>query len=179
MRRLPTLLLLLGIAFVPGLAAAQSFNCHRAHYPDEKRICAEPVLSRLDEQLAAVYDDTIRRLGPARARQLDNEESAWVVERRRCGADYGCIERSYLGRIAELSAMASPRRTASQPAPPAAIPHAAPPPRPERPVAAAPPPAPTPAPAPAPAPTPPAPPPSGSSAPGSAAPVWVNPAPSQ
>src|SRR5215207_9503474 len=126
MRRLPILLLLLGIAFVPGLAAAQSFNCHRAHYPDEKRICAEPGLSRLDEQLAAVYDDAIRRLGPSRARQLDNEEGAWVVERRRCGADYGCIERSYLGRIAELSAMASAPRTASQPEPPAAIPPAAP-----------------------------------------------------
>jgi len=178
MRRLPILLLFLGIVFAPGLAAAQSFNCHRAHYPDEKRICAEPALSRLDEQLAAVYNDAIRRLGPSRARQLDNEESAWVVERRRCGADYGCIERSYLGRIAELSAMASPPRTASPPRH-APIPPAAPPPRPERPVAAAPPPAPTPAPAPAPAPTPPAPPPSGSSGPGSAAPVWVNPAPSQ
>jgi uncharacterized protein len=164
MRRLPILLPLLGIVFTPGLAAAQSFNCQRASYPDEKRICAEPALSRLDEQLAAVYDDAIRRLGPSRARQLDNEETAWVVERRRCGADYGCIERSYLGRIAELAAMASPPRTASQPAPHAPTPPAAPPSRPERPVAAAP---------------RPAPPPSGSSAPRSAAPVWINPAPSQ
>lgn len=155
MRRLPILLLILGIVFTPGLAAAQSFNCHRASYPDEKRICAEPALSRLDEQLAAVYDDAIRRLGPSRARQLDNEESAWVIERRRCGADYGCIERSYLGRIAELSAMASPR-TASPPA--------LAPPRSERPAAAAP---------------RSAPPPSGSSAPGSASPAWINPAPSQ
>jgi uncharacterized protein len=156
MHSLPTLMLLLAVVMAPGLAAAQSFNCNRARYPDEKRICAEPVLSRLDEQLAAAYGAAIRRLGPSRARQLDNEEDAWVVERRRCGADYGCIERNYLERIAELSAMGSSPRPAVQP-------------RLERPAAAEPPPAPTPAPAPPPS----------NTAPRRAGPAWINPAPAQ
>ena len=32
-------------------AQAQSFNCRKAYFPDEKLICTSPELSRLDERL--------------------------------------------------------------------------------------------------------------------------------
>jgi uncharacterized protein len=113
MRHVATLLVLSVMTLAPDFAAAQSFKCKRAHYPDEKLICAEAALSRLDEQLATAYDNAMRRLSPQRAQELDEEEEIWVVQRRRCGANYSCIERRYLDRLAELAAIASAARSTS------------------------------------------------------------------
>ena len=102
MRRSFALLLMAAAIASPGLAGAQSFNCAKAFYADEKRICREPGLSRLDEHLARVYAEVSRRLGE-RGLKLEKEEDAWVRERRNCGPNYRCIERKYLNRIAELN----------------------------------------------------------------------------
>lgn len=108
MRPFLAMAILLGAAASDGAAMAQSFNCARASYADEHRICREPVLSRLDEELAEAYGRAMRRLSRREAARLDREEEAWVVARRRCGADDRCIERAYRDRIGELAAIAGP-----------------------------------------------------------------------
>jgi uncharacterized protein YecT (DUF1311 family) len=87
---------------------AQSFNCRYAHHRDEKLICRNPGLAKLDEELASVYRRLILRLSRGEGEQLDREEEAFVIARRKCGAQRACIDQKYRDRIRELeSALAN------------------------------------------------------------------------
>jgi uncharacterized protein len=81
---------------------AQSFSCHQAHHPDERTICHDPLLGRLDEELASMYRRLLLRLPKEEGEQLYKEEDAFVILRSRCGAQRACIEESYHRRIREL-----------------------------------------------------------------------------
>ena len=81
---------------------AQSFNCRYAHHRDEKLICKDPALAKLDEQLASVYRRLILRLPRGEGERLDRDEEAFVVARRHCGDQRACIEQKYRDRIREL-----------------------------------------------------------------------------
>lgn len=94
---------LLVLLAVPALA--QSFNCHKAFYADEKTICGERGLSRLDSELATLFGDVSSRLPAAQRATLQRRETGWVVARRRCGKDPGCIAGFYERRIQQLDAM--------------------------------------------------------------------------
>lgn len=93
-------------------AAAQSFNCHKAFFADEKTICQEPRLSRLDSELATLFGHVSSRLAPTQRAALKRDETAWVVARRRCGHDGPCIAGFYERRIRQLDA----RLAANEPA---------------------------------------------------------------
>src|SRR4051812_3261816 len=84
-------------------AQAQSFNCHKAYFPDEKLICENQELSVLDERLNGIFSRNMRHLSPPERRALDREEEQWVIARRRCGMQYRCIEAFYHRRIDELA----------------------------------------------------------------------------
>ena len=84
-------------------AQAQSFNCRKAYFPDEKLICTSPELSNLDERLDWIFRQNMRLLSKPGRDALDREEERWVVARRRCGGDHRCVEGFYRGRIGELT----------------------------------------------------------------------------
>ena len=84
-------------------AQAQSFNCRKVYFADEKLICESPELSMLDERLDRIFRGNMRLLSPAGRDALDREEERWVVARRRCGWNHSCIEHFYRRRIAELA----------------------------------------------------------------------------
>jgi uncharacterized protein len=87
---------------------AQSFNCRYAHHRDEKLICRDPALAKLDEELASVYGRLILRFSRGEGEQLDRAEEAFVIARRKCDAQRACIEQKYGDRIRELkSALAN------------------------------------------------------------------------
>jgi uncharacterized protein len=88
-------------------AAAQSFDCRLAHYPDEKTICEHPALSRLDEQLATRYQQEADQLDKDQRAAFEQHEDMFVRARRRCGTNAGCIAQSYENRIGELENMLS------------------------------------------------------------------------
>ena len=96
---LPTLLI---TAHGTGQLKAQSFNCRYARHPDETVICHDPLLGRLDEELASMYRRLVLRLPKEEGEQLYREEDAFVILRSRCGAQRACIEESYRRRIREL-----------------------------------------------------------------------------
>jgi uncharacterized protein len=98
----PGLLTLLITAIGTGQLKAQSFNCRYARHPDERAICHDPLLARLDEELASVYRRLFLRLPKEEGEQLYKEEDAFVILRSRCGAQRACIEESYRRRIREL-----------------------------------------------------------------------------
>jgi uncharacterized protein YecT (DUF1311 family) len=97
---------MVAVAVIAGATAgaqAQSFNCHRAYFPDEKLICMSPELSTLDERLDRVFRQNMRLLSKPGRDALDREEERWVVARRHCGPDHHCIEGFYRSRIGELA----------------------------------------------------------------------------
>src|SRR5438270_10256853 len=96
------LLALLITASGIGQLKAQSFNCRYARHPAERAICHDPLLARLDEELASVYRRLLLRLPKEEGEQLYKEEEAFVILRGRCGAQRACIEESYRRRIREL-----------------------------------------------------------------------------
>lgn len=101
-----------------GMANAQSFNCRRAYFADEKLICTRPELAQLDNQLASVFGRAIGRLSPSERTALENGETQWAIGRRKCHSDFACIAQHYRSRIEQLSPPAS--RRASEQAPPTA-----------------------------------------------------------
>ena len=84
-------------------AQAQSFNCRKAYFPDEKLICTSPRLSMLDERLDWIFRQNMRLLSKPGRDALDREEERWVVARRRCGSDHRCVEGFYRSRIGNLT----------------------------------------------------------------------------
>jgi uncharacterized protein len=103
--------LCLVILFCLSLGPATSANaqswCRNAARPDEKLICKDAHLSGLDAELNGAFRRVHRELsGPAKSR-LDRDEFGWLLSRHRCGADYGCIERSYVERIEALNGSAA------------------------------------------------------------------------
>jgi uncharacterized protein len=98
---LGALLIATGVG-APTAANAQSFDCRHARYADEKMICRQPLLGQLDEELAAIYRRVLLNLPRAERGELDRNEDAFVLARRRCGGHRACIEQSYRRRIREL-----------------------------------------------------------------------------
>jgi uncharacterized protein len=95
-------LIITGLGAAP--AAGQSFDCRNARYADERAICRHPGLGQLDQELASAYDRVMRKLPKEERDVFDNNETAFVTARRRCGDHPACIEQSYRNRIQELQA---------------------------------------------------------------------------
>lgn len=110
--RAPALLLLAtaGIAW-SGAAGAASFDCGKAATPAEKAICADPALSKADDDLAAAYKAALAAtLDPASLRRAQRQ---WLQDRDRTdvASDYLL---AYTNRITELAKQAQAWRALSR-----------------------------------------------------------------
>jgi uncharacterized protein len=83
-----------------GLPAA-GFDCRKARTEDEKAICANAELSKLDDEMTAAFKTAsgpmsgdARRISAFRRDQAD-----WVKERGRCGGTVTCLKSEYASRI--------------------------------------------------------------------------------
>jgi uncharacterized protein len=85
-------------------AEAASFNCAKAAKPDEIAICANPHLSDLDVQMAALYGVRmeIPMLMGARGAAQD-EQRSFLAKRGACGGKVACIQQAYVTRISQLN----------------------------------------------------------------------------
>jgi len=84
------------------LSPAASFDCSKATTAVEQMICANPVLARLDERLAAAYASA--RAESPRPDVLRNEQRQWLLDvRDRCG-DLACLQSAYEQRLSALQA---------------------------------------------------------------------------
>ncbi len=88
-----------------GAAGAASFDCNKARAPDEKAICNDRALNDQDVRMSLLYDIT-RRLVPMGSRDaIQDDQKAWLQNRRGCGADRACLARSYRSRVDALTAV--------------------------------------------------------------------------
>lgn len=96
------LLVLAGAGGAPPASAA-SFDCARARSPAERLVCADPVLSSLDERLAAAYRAALAAV-PWKQR-LRGAQAEWLRARRdRAAGDRAAMAAAYRARIAGLEA---------------------------------------------------------------------------
>lgn len=96
-------LLVVGIWMTPS-AEAQSFNCGYAKKSDEVLICQRHDLSRLDEQMAAIFFDVKRYVSRPTWRAIRRDQKRWLSSRMRCGYNYRCVRNHYHARIRDLRA---------------------------------------------------------------------------
>src|SRR5208337_979972 len=71
------------------------FDCSRA--PTEKRICADPTLAKMDQEMGALYQQVIQNAKDLKAWNAD--QHTWLVERDRCKGDDGCLRSEYYDRL--------------------------------------------------------------------------------
>ena len=90
---------------VSATAGAASFDCTQGSSAVERTVCANPRLSRLDEELATEFRSLLGVVANPAA--LRERQRAWLVERDAC-ADDRCLERLYLRRVAALRAGTRP-----------------------------------------------------------------------
>ncbi len=90
-----------------GAAQAASFDCCKARTADEVAVCADPLLSELDEIMADFYW-RLRRYtrnfdnAMGLQAQLVDEARDFLRRRADCGGDPDCLEQAYRTRILEL-----------------------------------------------------------------------------
>lgn len=92
----------LALILLAGPAAAASFDCTKARTADEKAICADRSLNDKDVRMALLFDLDRRLMTMGSRDAMRDDQSAWLRDRRRCGADRVCLHRSYDRRIAML-----------------------------------------------------------------------------
>lgn len=104
-----------GVTPVGARAQAASFDCTRARAPDERMICGIRRLEDRDVEMNVLYG-LLRQVVPMGTRgALQDEQTAWLAGRRRCGGDAGCIQRAYDRRIGQLRQMFQDRVVANGP----------------------------------------------------------------
>lgn len=89
-------------------AARPSFNCGGRLNATEARICANPRLAGLDNNMASTYAWLSGQLGGGERNRLKNDQRNWLGQRNRCGANDACIEREISDRIGYLNEWMTP-----------------------------------------------------------------------
>lgn len=100
-------------AMLSSLCGATSFDCQKAHTTVERMICSHPRLSKLDDEMAAVYSAVITRAtAPAYSagltitttpERLRGEQRSWLATRDKC-TDVACVTSAYINRLNTLKA---------------------------------------------------------------------------
>ena len=97
-------LFVVAVLAATGVQAA-SFDCKKARSEDEKAICANPELSKLDDDLAAAFKAALGLMSgdTKRIAIFRKAQAEWVKERDRCGGTASCLKNEYVRRIRWLS----------------------------------------------------------------------------
>lgn len=88
-------------AAASGCGVAASFDCDKAKTEVEQAICADPGLSKSDEEMAEAYRAALKRAQDWEG--LRREQGAWLRARDEgCGAAVACLDGLYADRVARL-----------------------------------------------------------------------------
>lgn len=87
---------------------AQSFDCSTsaAKKCPESAICKSRDLSQKDEVMARLYTKLSRMQGPAKAKDLKEDQRDWLGKRNKCGCETACLTEAYSGQIRTLGKIA-------------------------------------------------------------------------
>ncbi len=88
------------LALGANFACAASFDCDKAGTKVEKMICADPALSKLDEELGKAYTEALE--SSSEPKTLKVNQRNWLAVRNGC-LDTDCLASSYRSQIGELT----------------------------------------------------------------------------
>lgn len=88
-------------------ACAASFPCDRAETPDERAICATLSLNDQDVEMATRFEILKEVLPMGGRTKLQEDQEAWLKERRTCGAEIACLRDLYAARLKTLRGLLS------------------------------------------------------------------------
>lgn len=91
------LILLLIITLTAIESYGASFDCSKATYESEKKVCETPNLSQLDEKMAKLYFAIKSKSN--NSSELTKDQITWIKNNRNCRSDTKCLENSYVERI--------------------------------------------------------------------------------
>lgn len=91
------------LAVSVGEVSAQSFDCAKATTADEKAVCASPALSKLDSEMATLYDAIEQCALMGTRGDVQDSQRAFLAKRADCGADDACLTTLYTTRVAQLA----------------------------------------------------------------------------
>ena len=103
---------LIVIFVIPSVIRAASFDCSKASTKTEKAICGDPILSKLDEDMAAAYSKALKTSDPDAVKKGQRK---WLKEvLAPCIEDKVCIKKAYENRLRQLESSAIEEPTPSQ-----------------------------------------------------------------
>lgn len=79
---------------------AASFDCGKAASKVEKLICSDAAISKLDDELTAVYRSALQN--KTQAESIRQTQKQWLTERNGC-ADLACVKQAYEARLHGLA----------------------------------------------------------------------------
>ncbi len=105
-RTLP-LLALLASPLLAAPAQAASFACDKAETPDETAICKILPLNDRDVEMATRFEILKEVLPMGGRTKMQEDQEAWLKERRACGPDTACLRDLYDARLKTLRGLLS------------------------------------------------------------------------
>ena len=97
------------VALIPISAPAASFNCGDAKIPAEKFVCTNPTISKLDDDLDALYRRTLAKVSEDEKKQLIAQQRHWLSRTRNVCRKEVCFKHAYWMRQAELAFFFEPK----------------------------------------------------------------------
>ncbi|AJZ89070.1 periplasmic protein [Klebsiella michiganensis] len=98
-------ILLLSLLIGSTTAGAASFDCAKASSPDEKAICANRALNDKDVEMATKYQFLKGLFAMGGQGAMQDQQQAWLKERKTCGANVACLTTQYNKRLSALDAI--------------------------------------------------------------------------
>jgi uncharacterized protein len=105
-RPLP-LLALLASPLLAAPARAASFPCDKAETPDETAVCKTLALNDRDVEMATRFEILKEVLPMGGRTKMQEDQEAWLKERRACGPDAACLRDLYDARLKTLRGLLS------------------------------------------------------------------------
>jgi uncharacterized protein YecT (DUF1311 family) len=91
---------LLALMLAPAAQGA-SFNCKKAKNAVEQQVCKDKTLSRKDDTVEQLYQQTLKGLKGDAAKQAKKNQESWLELRDAC-TSFECLDYQYAKRIYEL-----------------------------------------------------------------------------
>ena len=86
--------------------ARPSYNCRYARTRSEIAVCSDAGLARLDQQMAAQFNNAFRQGTPAQREVLERSRLRFLYRRERCKSA-SCIAETYRARMSEINDIAA------------------------------------------------------------------------
>lgn len=96
------LMLFVAVCTVATPTQAASFNCLQVVTNVERIVCNDPVISKLDDELAKAYRDVMDAASAESKDQLIVDQRRWLTRVRNICVDEGCLKKAYDSRKVEM-----------------------------------------------------------------------------